>query len=199
MRLLDAYITLSKFPVPVLSTSDAAFLLKVPAVNASKILQRLSNAGQVQRLKRGKWLLAELVNPLIIPQYLTAPWPSYISLHTALFHHGLIEQIPTTTWAVTLDRTKLFKTKVGIISLHHIDSKLFLGFDYAPKATYQIATPEKALFDVFYFGAYNVSECSNLPEVELPKSFNWKVFREYVSKINSKRVKTMVVKRADRY
>src|SRR5688500_227638 len=40
-----------------------------------------------------------------LPEYLMAPLPSYLSLHTALHLRGLIEQIPEVFYAASLART----------------------------------------------------------------------------------------------
>ena len=67
--------------------------------------------------------------------------PSYVSLLSALSIHGMIEQLPQLTWAVSLARTQRIRTSAGLISVHHIDAELFGGFVTLPSGV-KVATPE---------------------------------------------------------
>ena len=42
----------------------------------------------------GLWATDLSLDPLRLPEYLTAPLPSYVSFQSALFFHGMISQIP---------------------------------------------------------------------------------------------------------
>ncbi len=46
-------------------------------------------------VRHGTWWLEDTLDPLRLPEYLTAPLPSYVSLQTALHRRGLIEQSPS--------------------------------------------------------------------------------------------------------
>jgi predicted transcriptional regulator of viral defense system len=39
-----------------------------------------------------------------LPELISAPWPAYVSLQSALHHHGVIEQIPSVIYAVTPEK-----------------------------------------------------------------------------------------------
>jgi predicted transcriptional regulator of viral defense system len=39
-----------------------------------------------------------------LPERISAPYPACVSLQSALFHHGLIEQLPAALYVVTLAR-----------------------------------------------------------------------------------------------
>ena len=110
MRLVDAFGTLASLEAPSFTTRDAAARLRVPHGHASASLARLRAAGLVVRLRRGVWALPSRVDPLALPECLTAPLPAYVSLHSALYLHGMISQVPAVTYAVTLARTRRFVT-----------------------------------------------------------------------------------------
>src|SRR5580692_7204536 len=92
MRLIEVEQKILGLRQPVIQTRDVSALLNVPYAQASKLLERLAQAGRFVRLIRGKWATTNQIDPLILPEYLTAPFPSYISLQTALFYHGMISQ-----------------------------------------------------------------------------------------------------------
>lgn len=66
----------------------------------------------------------------------------------SLFHHGLIEQIPSITYAVTLARPRRVKTPLGTISFHRMPPELFSDFVLAPQSEAKIAIPEKGVWAV---------------------------------------------------
>lgn len=192
MRLIEAEQKILSLNQPIIKTNDVATYLKISYSHASKLLARLVQAGKFVRLMRGKWATTKQLDPLILPEYLTAPFPTYISLQTALFYHGMISQIPHTIYAVSLARTQQVKTEFANISIHHLQPEFF--FDFEMVGDIKIATPEKALIDILYLGARS-KLFKSLPEVEIPKSFNFKKANAIIKKIPSKRVRTIVLKK----
>lgn len=190
MRLIDIEQKLLALKQPVLQTRDVATLLDIPDNQASKILERLSKAGRFVRLIRGRWATTTQIDPLMIPEYLTAPFPSYISLQTALFYHEMISQIPHTVYAVSLARTCQYKTFFGNISIHHIQANFFFGFEIMGQV--KLATPEKALVDVLYLTSAKSKLFKTLPEIEFPESFSLNKVNAIISKISSARIRTIV-------
>ena len=61
----------------------------------------------------------------------------------------------------------------------------------------KIATPEKALLDVFYLSAGRGGRFKSLPEVELPPGFRLDVAREWIERIPSARMRTVVERRLE--
>lgn len=194
MRLLEIYSTLKKLNLPIIKTRDVAALLNIKLASASKILARLAKNHQIMHLRRGLWGIPELIDPLMLPQYLTAPFPCYISLQSALYYHGMISQIPTTIYAASLARTKKFITPLGSVSIHHIQPNFFFGFETIGKQQIKIAAPEKALIDIFYLSTAKSRLFSSLPEVEFPKNFSIKKAYDIIKKIKSKTKRTLVTK-----
>jgi predicted transcriptional regulator of viral defense system len=195
MRLIEVEQTLLSLKQPVLQTRDVSAILNIPHAQASKILERLAKTGRFVRLMRGKWATTKQIDPLILPEYLTAPFPSYISLQTALFYHEMISQIPHTIYAVSLARTRQYKTLFGHISIHHLQPDFFFGYEVIGQI--KMASPEKALIDVLYLTPAKSKLFKTLPEVEFPKSFSRKKANAIINKIYSLRMKTLVQKRLE--
>ena len=79
--------------------------------------------------------------------------PSYVSLQSALAHHGMIpEAVPVTT-SVTSARPMEIDTPFGRHTYRHIRPELFFGYDGVPVHRDQealLAGPAKALLDLVY-------------------------------------------------
>ena len=192
MRLLEAQARLLEMGQAVFTTADAAVCLRIARAHASKMLGRLSCAGQIERLNHGLWCVRDRVRPLALPPYLTAPFPSYISLQSALYYHGMISQIPTVTYAVSLARTRRFDTPLGVVSIHHVDPSFFFGFKSAGAQDAPLAVPEKALLDVLYLSPARTRLFRVLPELELPRSFSISEARRMIRRIQSLQRRTLV-------
>jgi predicted transcriptional regulator of viral defense system len=189
MRLVDVHARLLRMAIPVFQTSDAAAYLGVGNAHASKLLGRLAASGHIARLGRGRWGFKERIDPLALPEYLTAPYPSYVSLQSALYHHGMISQIPSVLYAVSLARTKTYQTSLGSVSIHHVNPSFFFGFQPAARGTGKVATPEKALVDFFYLSPTRTRLFRALPELELPPGFKVNKTRKIIRQIRSVRRK----------
>src|SRR3954471_15510113 len=100
MNQSEALGRLRKLRTSFFTTRDIAAALRVTPAAANMVATRLATNGLLVHIARGRWALGQKVNPLALPQYLTAPYPAYISLQTALFHHGMISQIPQVIYAV---------------------------------------------------------------------------------------------------
>lgn len=196
MRATEAYTTLLQLNRPVVATAEAAARLGISEVYASQLLARLAEDGLVTRLRRGLWAVTTQVNPYTLPQYLTAPYPSYISAWTALYHHGLIDQIPQQIFVVSLDRSKRVRTPVGVFVVRHVNPRLFEG--YTVHDGVLMATPEKALFDAVYLAAARGRRHAFFPEIEIPRKFRKSRFRRWIRRISSPRIRTLVEKQAER-
>ncbi|HAK95802.1 MAG TPA: hypothetical protein DCM87_12605 [Planctomycetes bacterium] len=197
MRLIDALAALKRLGSLALSTNDGAAALGVPRLHASKIMARLAAAGHLVRLTRGLWGFPDRIDPLLLPQIVTAPLPSYVSLQSALYHHGMIEQIPERIYAVSPARSRLFTTPLGTASIHHVAAGFFAGFQIVGRNGLCIATPEKALVDFAYLGPARSRLFAALPEIELPSSFSMPKMRRFLTLIAGGRRRTLAARRLD--
>jgi len=198
MRLVEVYSKLLAMGIAVIQTGDAAALLNISRAHASQLLSRLAEFGHLIRLKRGIWAFRDRVELMALPQHLTNPFPSYISLQSALYYHGLISQIPATTYAVSIARTKRYETPLGMISVHHLHPSFFLGYEVRDQGGIKIAAPEKALIDFLYLSPAKSRLFNSLPELELPKSFRIKEAHRMISFIRSSRGRKRVLDNLER-
>jgi predicted transcriptional regulator of viral defense system len=131
------------------------------------------------------------IDPLLVPEHLTAPFPAYVSLQTALWHHGLVEQVPAAIFAVSLGRTRRLSTSVGSFAIHRLAPEVFGGFETLPSGV-KIATREKALFDLLYLSATRARIFAALPELAIPKSFRRRAGEAWIDRITSPALAAMV-------
>lgn len=194
MRLIDAYARLKELNTPIFQTNDVAAYFNITIPHASKILSRLVSTKQLIYLARGRWAMND-IDDLILPAALTAPFPTYISLQTALYYHGLISQIPSIIYAVSLARTRLYNTPRATVSIHHIQPDFFFGYEDHLDSWLKIATPEKALVDILYLSSTKTGFFHTLPEVEFSKAFKHHEAKKIIAKIPTKKKRDLVEKR----
>ena len=197
MSLLEMQTKLKALKVPVIQTSDASACLRITRQHASQALGRLAKANVVFPIARGLWAFTDSADSLTFPEYLTAPFPAYISLQTALYYHGVISQVPDVVYAVSIARTRRYKNQLGVISIHHMAPEFFFGFEVVGEHQIKIASVEKALLDILYLSPARSHLFQALPEVELSEIFD--IIRTYdmIKKIPSLRLKTLVTKRLE--
>ncbi len=117
-------------------------------------LQELQKSGDLIRLKKGFYVL----NPKKTSRRFRLPvvanllyGPSYLSLEYALAHYGFIPERVEEMTCVTTAKNKIYKTKVGVFSYHHLSRELYPILTQFERleggSSYLIATPEKALLD----------------------------------------------------
>ena len=195
MNQVEALKRLRSLGTPVVETRDVTALLQVSASSATTILRRLAQRGMITHLSRGRWLVDETIDRLALPELVSAPYPAYVSLQSALFHHGLIEQIPAVIYAVTPSRPRRLQTPVGTISFHRMPPALFTGFELLPRSDAKVAMPEKALFDLLYLAPGRSRVFSTLPELTIPRRFRWQRLKEYTELVKSRGRKAYISER----
>lgn len=185
MTQIEALGKIEALGQPLFETKDVAALLGVENSNASKIVSRLAKSGLIIPIRRGKWALRTRLNKLAIAEHLTSPYPAYVSLQSALYHHGMVSQIPAITYVVSLARTRRYKTPVGAFSIHHMAPDIFFGYELDETGRVKIASPEKTLVDIFYFSPTKTRLFARLPEIQLPRRFSWSKTLEMAEQIKS--------------
>lgn len=195
MNASEALARLRRLGVPVIATADAAAAWKLATDTTSHALKGLAKAGLIASVRHGTWWIeGSDPDPYRLPEYLTLPMPSYLSLQTALHLRGLIEQIPHVFYAVTLARTQRITTRIGTYSFHHVAPEVFGGFEET-KAGIKLATAEKALFDFAYLSGGRSRLFTHLPELELPRGFRRSALARWVAAIPSSRGRTLTERR----
>jgi len=187
----DAIARLQGLGVAAVTTADASAVLGLAVDAASHTLQRLALSGLLTRIRKGIWALGREPDRRVLLEYITAPFPAYLSLQTALYQHGLVEQVPEVVYAVSLARGGRVRTPVGTYSIHHVQPEFFGGFEVAASGA-KLATAEKALIDLLYLSPARSWLFAALPEVELPRTFRRSVARSWARKVPSARVRAMV-------
>ncbi len=198
MRAIEANRRLRDSGVAAFGTADASVLLEMTSSHASRVLERLCEAGQVVRLKRGVWAFPDRIEPLQVPEHLVAPAPCYLSLQSALFYHGMISQIPNIVYAVSTARTRRWTTPVATVSIHHLAPAFFFGFESVSNGTLKMATPEKALLDCLYLCSAKSRLFASLPELDLHAAFDLKAAYCMLKQVSSADLRATLRKRLDR-
>jgi predicted transcriptional regulator of viral defense system len=196
MNASEALGRLKSLRVPAATTADVAAVLGLSGTATSHMLKRLGRAGLVTPLRKGVWALAERLDRLVLAEYVTAPYAAYLSLQTALYQHGMIEQIPSMIYLVSLARSARVETALGTYSIHHVQPSLFDGFEVLDSGI-KLALPEKALIDFLYLSPTRARLFAALPELELPRGFRRSVAREWVRRIPSGDFAPIVARRLD--
>lgn len=198
MNQIEALRRLKRLGTQGFETRDAAAALSVTSPNAHMILQRLAGAGLLTHVSRGRWLLGADVSPLTLPELISAPYPAYVSLQSALFHHGLVEQVPAVIYSVSLGRPRRVRTPLGVVSFHRVPPELFTGFEIEDAGGAKIASAEKALFDLLYLSPGRSRLFASLPELEIPRNFQWSLLKEYCALVKSPSRRTFLAERIAR-
>ena len=198
MTLSEALGKIKAIGQPVFRTADIMVALDIKKSHASKLLERLAQHGHVIRLMRGLWAMPESLEPLALVPHLTAPFPSYVSLQSALYYHNMISQIPEVIYCVSLARTRTYETSVATISVHHIEGSFFFGYEERGEHHVRMALPEKALLDILYLSQSKSRLFAALPEIEFLPQFSIKKAYNMIRKIADLRRRSLVLDRFER-
>jgi predicted transcriptional regulator of viral defense system len=158
---------------------ETGFLLagEVDPPDIRRQLSRWVSRGQVVQLRRGLYALAPPhrkaePHPFLVANLLVRG--SYVSLHSALAHHGLIpEHVPVTT-SVTTGRPQSRENPFGSFEYHHCPSDRLAGYRVEKLGGGQeafVATPARALADLVHLvpGADSAAYLSELRLTNLEK------------------------------
>lgn len=190
MRASEAYGDLVRMNRDVLTTREIAARWRTSPAGAARRLRGLEADGLVRKLRRGLWTTDRQIKPIVLAPHLTAPLPAYVSLFSALYEHGAIEQIPRSVSVISLDRARKVETTVARFSIHHIAPDLFGGFEGDEERGY-LASVEKAIFDLVYIRAAAGSK-AYFPELRLPRAMRRAELRNWTQRIESQRLRTLV-------
>jgi predicted transcriptional regulator of viral defense system len=137
---------------------ETGFLLAgdVDPADLRRQLSRWAASGDVVQLRRGLYSLASLYrktepHPFLVANRLVRG--SYVSLQSALAHHGIIpEYVPVVT-SVTTGRPQRRENAFGSFEYHHCPPERLTGFrgeDVGGGQEAFVATPAKALADLIH-------------------------------------------------
>lgn len=173
---------------PVFSTAEVAARAGIALSNASRDLAELSRDGIVTRIRRGLWAVPshpDFSPYAVVPRLFKEQPGGYVSLLSALNLHGMIDQIPRALHVVTTAQRPVLKTPVATCEFYKIQADLFGGFKlYRRTGNFDIATPEKALFDTLYFATRKGRRFSSLPELDLPPDLSVSEIQRWIALIH---------------
>lgn len=145
---------LRKHDLRIFTTADIITLSGLTDAAAGQHLLRLASQDIIVRIKRGVWAnrLAADLNPYEAVPFLRAPWPAYVSLHSALADYGVVQEIPHVIYAVTSTMPRRYSTPIGEFRFHHLPERLIWGFEarQTGSGNYPVADREKAFLDLIY-------------------------------------------------
>lgn len=183
MNAASALARLRTLGKPVVTTGDAALALGAERSATTHTLKRLAVAGLLKPIRHGLWATDLALDPLLLPEYLTAPFPAYVSFQSALFLRGMVSQAPEVIYVATLAQTRRVRTSLGTFSIHRLAPTFFGGYETVKTSGVRLATPEKALLDTLYLAPARSRLFAHLPEIELPKHFDHGRIRYWVGRI----------------
>ena len=196
MNQIEALRRLRGLGTPVFETRDASALLGVTPANANMILRRLADQELITHLSRGRWSTRASLPRFVLPELISAPSPAYVSMQSALFQRGLIDQVPAVIYAATTGKPRRVTTPLGTISFHRLPPELFSGFEIEADGS-KIARAEKALFDTLYLSPARSRLFARLPELSIPRQFDWHYLGELAAQVKFSRRRVHIERRIE--
>lgn len=152
---------------PVISISD---IRNVEPRFDRRRLSEWQEKGYLKKVVKGQYIFvdARLDEQRLFEIAVRIYRPSYISLETALSHHGLIPESVYAVTAVSTRRTYRCDTPIGRFSFRTLRPRLFFGYTIGPGLA-RMATLEKTVLDFLYLN----------PSMSGPDDFSsWRFNRE---------------------
>jgi len=150
-------IALEKAEDGVFTREQAGVWVGSRSERLNALLKRAVASGEVWRLHRGLYCLSRRytqgrIDPLVLAQRIHGP--SYISLETALSHHGWIPEAVHTVTSASTGRSRTFDTPIGLFSFTRVPQRNFMAgvrrTSNHDGGAFLLATPLKALADYVY-------------------------------------------------
>jgi predicted transcriptional regulator of viral defense system len=164
-------IALQKAKRGVFTRREAAYWADNDGARLDALLKRSVSTKEVVRICRGLFYLANKYTQGPIHSFELSQrifGPSYISLESALSHHGWIPEAVYSITSVSQKRSRDFKTPLGLFSYTRIPQNLFFAGvrreELADGGTFLVAEPLKALAD--YIHAHSCDWLGIAPVVE---------------------------------
>lgn len=160
-------------------------------------LSRWVKDGKLIKLSRERYVFSkpyqkEALSLFYLANHLV--YPSYVSLEYALSFSGFIPEAAFSITSVTPLRPITYRTPVGTFIYRHVKQKLFWGYTSQDKTwNTQMAFPEKALLDLFYFWRGPITRerieemrFQNLDQIDVDR------LKKFLKKTHSKKLEKIV-------
>lgn len=190
MKKLAHFLLTGMLPrSPIFTTAEVADACGVSVSVASRDLALMAAEGAVTKVRRGLWALTghpDFSPHAVVPYLFAGEGQAYVSLLSALNLTGMIEQVPRRVQLVSVMRRADLQTPVAVYEIHTVAAPLYGGFKpYGSLARFDLATPEKALFDTLYLSAQKGRRFRHLPELTIPPDFSGTELAEWVDRIQN--------------
>lgn len=175
-----------------------------PGFNRLNITQWVKK-GYMVKLRKEWYAFKEFLKVPDSPQYVANRIyrPSYISLHTALSHYGMIPEAVMAITSVSSLKTMKIENDFGIYTYQSVKPELMFGYEpklMADGRAIFFATPEKALIDLLYLYPFYKTEEDmidlRLDDDFMQEDFDKDKFLSYAAEIKSqaldRRIETLL-------
>lgn len=149
-------------PTGVFTLADVAASLEGTDFSRHGLIKRAMSAGEILNIRRGLYCLAPEFQKKPVSVYSLAQriyGPSYISMETALGHHGWIPEAVYACTCASFGNSKEFETPLGVFSYKRVPQHtFFLGVQRCNDENgnvFFMASPAKALVDYLYIHQLN--------------------------------------------
>ena len=149
-------------PTGVFTQSDVTAAIDGTDFSRHGLIKRAMSAGEILNIRRGLYCLAPEFQKKPVSVYSLAQQvygPSYISMETALSHHGWIPEAVYACTCVSFGNSKEFQTPLGVFSYKRVPQRtFFLGVERCKDEignVFFMASPAKALVDYLYIHQLN--------------------------------------------
>ncbi len=162
------------------------------------LVKRAIAKGDIIRIRRGLYILSKRHQRNGIDLFELAQTiygPSYISLESALSYHGWIPEGVQTTTSVSQNRSKEFRTPLGVFSYSRMSKFNYIGAERisSGRSLFLMADPAKALVDMVFVlkkdweGSAPLLSSLRIESEDL-KKINKEILNQLKNKILSQRV-----------
>jgi len=190
-----------EMPVDIFTDTELASLVQGTPDRRYGLVKRAIASGSLIQFRRGVYGLGKRLQrgPLVafeVAQKVYAP--SYVSLESALAHHGWIPEAVYTVTSASLKRSASFETPIGNFSYTRIPKFNFIGVDRVVEGNsiYLLATPTKALADYILTSKADLQpsslQASLRIEEESWQQISWQLLSQIAEAYRSTRLRKFV-------
>jgi len=157
MDINDLSRTLRANRLELFSNRDLGVLFPAQDERLTNLqLHQWVRRGRIRRMRRGLFQLA-YPDAVGLPDLFVANrlyGPSYVSLDTALSHHGIIPDVAVQVTSTTSGNTRRFTNEYGLFTYFSVKPSAFRGYSAIAIEGWPVlmADPEKAVVDRLYAG-----------------------------------------------
>ncbi len=145
----------AQIPNDFFTTAELMRILQKSPDSRYGLVKRTIAKGDIIRIRRGFYILSEdhQRNGIDLFELAQAIYgPSYISLESALSYHGWIPEGVQTTTSVSQNRSREFRTPLGLFSYSRMPKFNYIGVERisSGRSLFLMADPAKALVDMVF-------------------------------------------------